>query len=207
MATDVDLLKQELVAVSHEFYRRGWSLATSGNFSARIDQEHFLITTSGKDKGSLNIQDFVLVDLHGNVGDFPSEKASAETLLHSALYRLDSRTVCILHTHSVYATILSPKRQEVILEGYEMLKALAGVSTHQHREVIPVLPNTQDLSALSEDVIRLLREYPNAHAFLIAGHGFYTWGESIFKARTQMEALEFMLECEVLNRNRARASE
>jgi methylthioribulose-1-phosphate dehydratase len=192
MATDVDLLKEELVALSHDFYRRGWSLATSSNFSARLDQDHFIITASGKDKGSLSVDDFAIVNLHQP----PPENASAETLLHATLYNLMPQTACVLHTHSISATLLSLKQPEIILEGYEMLKALAGVSTHDHLEVIPVLPNSQDLSALSEEVLPMMKYQPNVHSFLIAGHGLYTWGESIFKARIQLEALEFMLECE-----------
>ncbi len=192
MAVEVDVLKEELVSLSHDFYRRGWSLATSSNFSARIDQDHFIITTSGKDKGSLTINDFIIANLH----DSAPEKASAETLLHAALYNLIPQTSCVLHTHSVHATFLSLKQPEIILEGYEMLKALSGVSTHHHLEVIPVLPNSQDLLVLSEDVRKLVKHQPNIHAFLVAGHGLYTWGESIFKARIQLEALEFMLECE-----------
>ncbi len=192
MAAEVDVLKQELVSLSHDFYRRGWSLATSSNFSARIDQDCFIITASGKDKGSLSINDFVMVNLQQPV----PEKASAETLLHATLYNLIPQTFCVLHTHSVCATFLSLKQPEIVLEGYEMLKALSGVSTHRHLEVIPVLPNLQDLLALSEDIRRLLKHQPNIHAFLIAGHGLYTWGESIFKTRTQLEVLEFMLECE-----------
>lgn len=192
MATDVDLLKEELVALSHDFHYRGWSLATSSNFSARIDQDSFIITASGKDKGSLSVDDFVLVNLHQP----PPEKASAETLLHTTLYNLMEQTRCVLHTHSISATVLSLRQPEVILEGYEMLKALAGVSTHHHLEVIPVLPNSQDLSALAEEVLPMMQYQPNVHSFLIAGHGLYTWGDSIFKARIQLEALEFMLECE-----------
>jgi methylthioribulose-1-phosphate dehydratase len=192
MAIDVDLLKQELVVLSHDFHHRGWSLATSSNFSARADQDRFIITASGKDKSSLTIDDFALVDLHQP----PPENASSETLLHATLYNLMPQTGCVLHTHSVSATLLSLRQPEIILEGYEMLKALAGVSTHDHIEVIPVLPNSQDLSALSEEVLPMMKYQPNVHSFLIAGHGLYTWGESIFKARIQLEALEFMLECE-----------
>lgn len=192
MATDIEVLKQELVSLSHDFYRRGWSLATSSNFSARIDQDRYIITASGKDKGSLSVDEFVLVNLQQPA----PENASAETLLHAMLYNLMPQTGCVLHTHSISATFLSLKYPEVILEGYEMLKAISGVSTHHHLERIPVLPNSQDLSALSQDVRRRLKHQPNAHAFLIAGHGLYTWGESIFKTRIQMEALEFMLECE-----------
>ena len=194
MAADPESLKQELVSLSHDFYRRGWSLATSSNFSARIDLDRFIITTSGKDKGSLSIDDFVIVNLQQPA----PEKASAETLLHATLYDLIPQTSCVLHTHSVCATLLSLKQPEIVLEGYEMLKALSGVSTHHYVEVIPVLPNSQNLLALSEDVRRLLKHQPNIHAFLISGHGLYTWGESIFEARIQLEALEFMLECEVI---------
>ena len=75
-----------------------------------------------------------------------------------------------------------------------MLKGLDGVRTHEHREWIPIVDNDQDMTRLSANVRRLLAEDRAAHAFLLAGHGLYTWGPSIADAERHVEILEFLLE-------------
>jgi len=193
-------LKNELVGISHLFYARGWSLATSSNFSARLDPGHILITASGKDKGSLKDADLVEIDLMAGLTSSDSQiKPSAETYLHAELYRQDPEIGAVLHTHSVYGTILSEKfapygRFE--FSGYEMLKALRGVLTHEHTEIIPIFPNNQDMTALSKIVLATLAESREMHSFLIDRHGLYTWGRDIGEAKRHIEALEFLFECE-----------
>ncbi len=195
--SNLDLLRKELVAVSHLFYQRGWSLATSSNFSARAEPERILITSSGKDKGSLREEDVILVDRKGRVLDPQDGKPSAETLLHCRLYEVDPEIGSILHTHSVHSTVLSIGQSRITLSGYEMLKALVGINTHEHTEAIPVVQNSQEM----EDVWRSLpRSLSGTHAFLIAGHGLYTWGRDIAEAKRHVEALEFLFECEYRKR-------
>jgi methylthioribulose-1-phosphate dehydratase len=189
----------ELVTLSHDFYRRGWCLATSGNFSARIDRDHFVITASGKDKGTLQSQDFVELNLEGQYDTSPDSRPSAETLLHSTIYKKLPEINCVLHTHSIYSNVLSLKyfdEGRLLIQNYEMLKALKGVYTHEHTEMLHILPNSQDMVALSQRIVDLLHEEHDSHGFLIAAHGLYTWGKSIAEARRQLEALEFLLECE-----------
>ena len=195
--SDLELLKRELVSVSHLFYQRGWSLATSSNFSARVDPDRFLITASGKDKGTMTDKDVILVDRKGRVLAPQDGKPSAETILHCRLYAFDSEIGSVLHTHSVHSTIRSEGVSQATLTGYEMLKAFSTVSTHEHTEIIPIVPNRQDM----EEVWRSLpRSLANARAFLIAGHGLYTWGRDIAEAKKHVEALEFMFECEYRKR-------
>ncbi len=195
--SDLELLRKELIQVSHLFYQRGWSLATSSNFSARVDPDRILITASEKDKGVLDEKDLILVDRKGRVLDPQDGKPSAETLLHCRLYAFDPEIGSILHTHSVHSTLLSIGQLQVTLTGYEMLKALSTVNTHEHIEVIPVVPNRQDM----EEVWRSLpRSLAGARAFLIAGHGLYTWGRDIAEAKRHVEALEFLFECEYRKR-------
>ncbi len=194
---DLELLRKELVSVSHWFYQRGWSLATSSNFSARVDANRILITASGKDKGALCEEDVILVDRKGRVLDPQNGKASAETLLHCRLYAFDPEIGSVLHTHSVHSTILSIGQSQVTLTGYEMLKAFGSVDTHHHAEVIPVVPNSQDM----EEVWRSLpRSLASTRAFLIAGHGLYTWGRDIAEAKRHVETFEFLFECEYRKR-------
>ena len=107
-----------------------------------------------------------------------------------------------MHTHSIWSTILSDTATEdgLAIEGYEMLKALDGVESHDHREWLPILENTQDWAAAAPQVERVLAEHPEAHGFLIRRHGLYTWGRDIPGARRQMEILEFLFE--VIGRKR-----
>jgi methylthioribulose-1-phosphate dehydratase len=83
---------------------------------------------------------------------------------------------------------------EVVLEGYEMLKALSGVTTHAHREVVPIVENTQDWDVGAREIESVLARVPGAHAFLIRRHGLYTWGRDVAEAGRHLAALEFLLE-------------
>ncbi len=181
-----------------DFYRRGWVFGTSGNFSARVSREPFriCITASGNDKGKLNETQFLEVDENTKVigGD---GKPSAETLLHLRLYDLIPDANSILHTHSVWGTILSDKFFEqgaIEIEGYEMLKGLSGVKTHEHCENVPIIENSQDYVALSHVVETVISENPQLHGIYLRRHGLYTWGKTISKAKRHIEILEFLFE-------------
>ena len=82
-----------------------------------------------------------------------------------------------------------------------MLKGLEGVQTHRHREVLPILENSQDMAELSRRVESALRANPGAHGFLLRAHGLYTWGENLQQAKRHVEILEFLLE--VMGRTQA----
>lgn len=195
----IDALTRELIECGRDFHRRGWSLGTSSNYSAVIDREPLalLMTGSGFDKGRLEPDQFVRVDEKAQAldGDFP--KPSAEALLHTVLARHGAGAV--LHTHSVAATVLSEhfvKDGGLRIAGYEMLKGLAGISTHESEAWIEIYPNTQDIAALAMVIEERLGDPANPlrHGFLMAGHGLYTWGENIAAARRQIEVLEFLFE-------------
>jgi methylthioribulose-1-phosphate dehydratase len=197
VADDFDALALALVETAAGFHRRGWMLGTSGNLSAVVSRDplRLVITRSGVDKGSLTPAQVLEVDAAGE--RLRGEgKASDETSLHLEIVRKrDAGSV--LHTHSVWGTILSDTHRAVggfALEGYEMLKGLAGVRTHEHREWLPVLPNTQDYRALVGEIAESLDRHPEAHGLLLAGHGLYTWGRDAAEARRHVEILEFLFE-------------
>jgi len=189
---------EHLVQLGRDFYRRGWVLGTSGNFSAviRRDPIRIAITASSLDKGQLKPENILQIDSDGNVLTPDAGKPSAETLLHTAIVR--SRGAgAVLHTHSVWSTILSDYhmgRGGFFIEGYEMLKGLSGVTTHEHREWVPILENSQDMQALAAETTRLLEDDPKVHGFLIRRHGMYTWGADLVEAARHVEILEFLLE-------------
>ena len=195
-------LAAQLAEIGHQCYARGWALGTSGNFSAVVNHDplRLAITTSGVDKGTLSVGEIVEIDEQGNVVA-GSGRPSAEASLHLAIARARGAGA-VLHTHSIWSTILSDAATEdgLAIEGYEMLKGLEGVGTHEHREWLPILDNTQDWAAAVPQVEAMLTEQPNAHGFLIRRHGLYTWGRDLAEARRHVEILEFLFE--VMGRKR-----
>ncbi|WP_437816487.1 methylthioribulose 1-phosphate dehydratase [Sorangium sp. So ce1078] len=191
----------ELIELSRWCYERGWTPATSGNFSARLGEGTFAITASGRPKGALGLSDIVVVNAEGRLTGPSAGRPSAETALHCQLYRRSSSIGAVAHTHSRAATVLSRRcAQEgyVTLAGYEVAKALSGVATHDRAVLLPVFVNTQDIRKLAEDVEAFMSAHPPVHGYLIAGHGLYTWGSDIADTIRHIEALEFMLDCALL---------
>jgi methylthioribulose-1-phosphate dehydratase len=178
-------------------YARGWVPATSGNFSVRQDGR-MLITPSGLDKGLVTPEDLLEVDSEGRAVN-GSGRPSAETGLHLVIYRARPDTGAVLHVHTVWNTLLSGRYAalgHVPIEGYEILKGLADVTTHEHAERIPILANTQDYGELCRRMEQTLDANPLAHGVLLSRHGLYTWGQSVAEARRHLEALEFLFEVE-----------
>ena len=186
-----------LAAIGQRIYGNGWSPATSSNYSVRLNDQYAAVTQSGKDKGLLRETDIMAVDMQGLPAS--SGKPSAETLLHTQLYRRYPDVGAVLHTHSHASTVLTMHwpANSLSLEGYELLKALDGYSTHESRLVIPVFDNTQDIAALAEQVDAAMAQGDASHAYLIRGHGLYTWAEDLPTCYRQLEALEVLLAIEL----------
>jgi methylthioribulose-1-phosphate dehydratase len=193
-----DAVGRQLAEVGRRFYARGWVLGTSGNFSAVVSKRplHLAITPSSAHKGTLTGQEFLVVDGQGNSRAPARGRPSAETLLHLEIVAA-RKAGAVLHTHSVWSTILSDLHAHeagLAVTGYEMLKGLDGVRTHEHREWIPIVGNDQDMPRLALAVRSVLKQHPRAHGFLLQGHGLYTWGRTIADAERHVEILEFLLE-------------
>ena len=191
----------EIVTATRELAAAGMTPATSSNFSMRLDDRHAAITVSGRDKGRLSDADIMVVDFEGRaVGS--DHRPSAETLLHTQLYRRFAEIGCVLHTHSVVQTVASRVHAaagEVRLEGYELLKAFQGNTTHDDAIDLPVLPNSQDMPTLAAQVDALL-DHRCMWGYLIEGHGLYAWGADMPMARRHLDAFEFLLACDLETR-------
>ncbi|AAU92900.1 conserved hypothetical protein [Methylococcus capsulatus str. Bath] len=193
--TEFETRAAELIEAGRFIDGRGWVPATSGNFSARLGDGRIAITVSGRHKGRLRPEDIMLVDAAGRSLD--GRKPSAETLLHTGIYRRYPEAHAVLHPHSPASTLLSRLVSgAVILEDYELLKALAGIDTHATRIVVPVFPNDQDIPRLALKIEEYLVRHDGVHAYIIAGHGFYTWGKSVADALRHVEALEYLFDLE-----------
>ncbi len=185
-----------LAATARAFHARGWAPATAGNYSAVLarDPLRLAVSASGSDKAALDASRFVTVDGEGRrlTG---SGRPSDETALHLAVVAARGAGA-VLHTHSIWGTVLSQEAPagEVAITGLELLKALSGVTTHEHVERVPVVANTQDYTRLAASVSEALSVYPGCHGLLLRGHGLYAWGEDLAEARRHVEALEFLFE-------------
>jgi methylthioribulose-1-phosphate dehydratase len=198
---DVQCLRHlagEIITNVRELSLAGLTPATSSNFSRRLDDRHAAITVSGRDKGRLTEADIMVVDFDGNPVA-TQEHPSAETLLHTQLYRRFPEIGCVLHTHSQTQTVASrlyAGAGHVHLEGYELLKAFHGNTTHEAAISVPVLANSQDMPTLAAQVDTLL-DAQCLWGYLIDGHGLYTWGRDMADTRRHLEAFEFLLGCEL----------
>ncbi len=189
---------EALTTIGRRFYDRGWVMGTSGNLSAVVGRDplRLAITPSAAHKGRLRPDQFLEIDDHGRLLAATAGRPSAEAALHVEIARA-RRAGAVLHTHSVWSTILSGRHAHaggLALEGYEMLKGLDGVGTHAHREWVPILVNDQDMSRLAGVVRATLERHPDAHAILLDRHGLYTWGADIAEAERHVEILEFLFE-------------
>lgn len=194
--TDFLTLATQLIDAGRFIDSKGWVPATSGNFSARMPDGNIAITVSGAHKGRLQIDDIMLIDADARSLD--GKKPSAETLLHTALYKRHPDINAILHPHSMSATLISRLfNKEVVLQDYELLKALPNIETHKTRIVVPIFANEQYIPRLALQVDNYIEQNGNIYAYIIAGHGIYTWGNSIQQALCILEALDYLLTCEL----------
>jgi len=189
---------QELAETGREFYRRGWALGTSGNFSILLARKplRLCITAAGNEKAALDETNFLELDDDAEILQgfgTPSD----EKLLHLAIYRLRPRARCILYSHSVNGTILSDENYvdgALKFHGYEILKGLSGVTTHESTEIVPIVENSQDQLALSHVLTNVLHENQGIHGLLVRKHGLFAWGETVAEARRHVEILEYLFE-------------
>jgi methylthioribulose-1-phosphate dehydratase len=190
-------LARQLCEIGREAHARGWALGTSGNMSAvsARDPLRLAITPSGADKGRMAPEQILEIDGDGRAVRGEG-RPSDEARIHLTVVRARA-AAAVLHTHSVWGTVLSEAwapEGGIAISGYEMLKGLEGVRTHAHREWLPIVENRQDWANGAETVRAALEAHPEAHGFLLRGHGLYTWGADLAQARRHLEVLEFLLE-------------
>jgi methylthioribulose-1-phosphate dehydratase len=199
-ATTQSSAAEQLVWAGRRFDQRGWVLGTSGNFSVVLDRQplRLAITPSATFKGELTAAQILEMNERAEPLGPGMAKPSAEALLHVEIVQARNAGA-VLHTHSIWSTLLSEvhgDRGGLAIEGFEMLKGLEGVRTHQHREWLPIVENDQDIPRLSRVVRGVLDEQPGVHGFLIRRHGLYTWGADLPQAVRHVEILEFLMEAQ-----------
>ena len=191
-----------IIGAGRRMDRFNWVPATAGNFSLRLPGGRVAVTRSGQHKGFLGRDSVMVVDLDGRPED-PALRPSAETLLHCGIYRRFPEAGAVLHGHSIANTVLSRRAgASLTLAGYELLKAFPGLATHAASVELPVVDNDQDIARL-QGVVEARWDAASGAVppgYLIRGHGVYVWARDMDAALARLEALEFMLDCELQDR-------
>jgi methylthioribulose-1-phosphate dehydratase len=200
---ETETLKKELAETIRNYNSKGWSPATSTNYSFKLENSDIFVSRSGVDKSKFMTSDFITVDNLGKpTGEFIHSTPSAETLIHCVLYELFPETGVILHSHSVYPVLISKlEKNEIRFEGYEIQKGFAGQTTHNNTVEIPIFDNTQDMNTFSEVLISNKEKLSN-HTFIMRKHGTYAWGKNLFEAKRHLETLEYLCQCEWMIKSR-----
>jgi len=183
-----------------DFARRGWTPATSSNFSFRMGADRCAVTASGGDKSSVTPENLIVTGTDGTViAGAEGRKPSAEAGLHQALYRRDANIGAVLHTHAPRAVLAARvlSARPITLADYELLKAFTGIDTHEASLPVPVVANDQDIERLAASADAALDAAPSAWAYLIEGHGVYAWGADLTDAARHLEALDYLLGLEL----------
>jgi methylthioribulose-1-phosphate dehydratase len=79
-------------------------------------------------------------------------------------------------------------KRTVEFRGFELQKALPGVTSHETTLSVPLFPNSQDMVFLAGELENTLLN--RDCCFLLAGHGLYAWGKNLQETRRIIEAVE-----------------
>jgi methylthioribulose-1-phosphate dehydratase len=188
----------ELREVKAGLAAKGWFPATSGNLSIRVGEFEpnsftFAITSSGRDKSVQTPEDFLLVDEKGKPAEETSLKPSAETLIHSEIYRLTGAGA-IFHVHTVFNNLVSElygDQGRIPVNGVELIKAF-NIWEEDAQIEIPILPNYAEIPRIAELVEGAI--VPKIPGIVLRKHGIYAWGANAFEAKRHLEAFEFLFE-------------
>ncbi|MBN6187907.1 methylthioribulose 1-phosphate dehydratase [Aneurinibacillus sp. BA2021] len=185
---------QQLDQVKLSFAARDWFPGTSGNLSVKVSADPLLVavTASGKDKTVCTPHDYLVVDQHGKPYEATTLKPSAETQIHTVIYRNIPETGAVFHVHTVPNNILSELYGDqgyVTLRNQELIKGL-GIWEEGAEIRIPIVENYADIPRLANEVERVLDA--RVPGVLIRNHGIYAWGRNSFEGKRHLEAFEFL---------------
>ncbi|MDR3314378.1 MAG: class II aldolase/adducin family protein [Oscillospiraceae bacterium] len=181
---DILEAKQAVIAAGLKLLETGLIARTWGNVSARVDDESFVITPSGKAYEGLTPDDVVLVKIKdlSYAGDV---KPSSEKGIHAQAYALRPEVGFVIHTHQKNASIVSVTGGDLPLNGN------TGWWADVLGETVPLaaygLPGT---GKLRKGVTAALKKHPGAKAVLMAHHGALCVGQTAEEAFKAADALE-----------------
>ena len=165
---ELHAIRQAVGETGVAMLEQGLTKATGGNVSGRVGDDYVAVSPSGIPYEEIDPADVPVVDLDAELVD-GELKPSAETPMHTAVYRKRDDVGGIIHTHSPYASTFASLSEPI--EASHYLIAYAG-------DEVPVAPyetyGTEELGAVAAETLG--DEY---NACLLENHGVLTVGETI----------------------------
>ena len=116
---------EEIIAVCAKMQEEQLIARTWGNVSARVSENSFLITPSGKSYDDMTLDDLVLVTISSAYktktdpgADGSIKKPSSEKGMHAQIYRQRPECRFIIHTHQTNASALSILGEDLVLKDH-----------------------------------------------------------------------------------------
>jgi len=178
-------LRQQICHIGRLMHTRGLIDGTSGNITARLDENRVLATPSGLAKGFMQPEQLVIVNLDGERVDEPTEanqhlRPTSESFMHLECYGKRTDVNGVVHAHpptAVALTLVGYDFQQCIIP--EMVVILG---------LVPTTPYSTPASPANRDAIA---ELINEHdAILLSNHGSLTVADTLWNAYLKLESLE-----------------
>lgn len=160
------------------------SPGTSGNLSI-ADREHnwVAITPSGIDYLKMTVEDIVIIDFDGNIVE-GTRKPSSEWHLHTLFYKNKPEANAVVHTHSLYCTILSTLGMPI--------KALHYVIGDAGTSEIPCAP--YEVFGSEELAESAVKHCGASKAVLLSNHGMVAADSSLPSTYSLVKNVEYLAE-------------
>jgi ribulose-5-phosphate 4-epimerase/fuculose-1-phosphate aldolase len=174
-------LREQIVEVGLNLYRRGLSPGSSGNISVRTE-EGWLVTPTNSSLGDLDPGSLSKLDLNGKL--VSGNKPSKEAFLHLAVYHKRPQSGAIVHLHSTFAAAVS------CLDGLNPDSCIPPITPYFVMRVgkLPLLPYYRPGDkSLADEIDRHAAKHSSV---LLANHGPVVAGKDLESALYAAEELE-----------------
>jgi len=175
--------KLDMIEIGKRLHGRGWISSTDGNFSVKLGENRIITTPTGVHKGYLTTDDFVIVNMKGEVLEGNS-KPSSELLMHLTCYRERPDICSVIHAHPTYCIVLSVagiKLAKCLLP--EVLFTLGSIPTADYAP-----PTTEQVATSVQEPVR------DFDAIILERHGSLNVGKDIFDTYNKLERMEHVAE-------------
>ena len=181
MMPKFDSSKQQVVDICRTLLERGYLKATEGNISVRVFEEPAIaITPSNYDYNKMVPDDICILDYELNPIE-GERKASIESGMHAAIYKLRPYTHAVIHTHQPYASALGLINEPIPALFDEQVRFLG-----RSVEIIPYGPSgTESLIGKVEKKLKT-----GNNAYILKNHGVLVMGNDPERAIFNMALLE-----------------
>jgi L-fuculose-phosphate aldolase len=177
--------RQSLTDTCKLLYNRNLTVSAGGNMSLRLNEREFIITPTGRNKGMLNPDEMVKIDIEGNI--LSEGKPSIEHKFHLELYRKNTDTNAVIHCHPLYCVALA-------VQGKNIKSGL----TPEGILLLGNVPMIKYCTPGSQELVDEVGRYSSCNAMLMSKHGALTQGKTLEEAYNRMEELEFQAKLQTL---------